>query len=174
MDPNTLLASVGNTPLAALAPWFADALAIATLIMLVLPEPSATNSSVYVTVYGAVHRIANLKAPPAAPDAAPAPVKMPSATIAALLMAIMLPVMLGACAIDPATKAQLQQAVKVACDVDGMVVPIADPVVLGLVPQSAPIITVDQALVHPAVVAVCKGYGGTPAMAAPATVTPAK
>ena len=177
MDPNTLLAAAGNVPLSALTPWITAAVTFATLALLVLPAPTTASSPMYLAIYGIVHRVAALRAPPAVADAAPAPARVPTAA-AALMMAMLMPtLLLAACgtpAQQAAVQAQVQQFVTVACNVDGTVVPIADPVLVGLVPQSAPVISIDQALVHPAVVAVCKGYGGTPAMAAPPTVTPAK
>jgi len=77
--------------------------------------------------------------------------------------------LLTACNLTPAQQAQVQLALSVACNVDGALVPIAQPVVAGLVPSAAGIVTLDQALVHPAVVQACATLGGTPASVKPAT-----
>lgn len=72
--------------------------------------------------------------------------------------------LLAACNnLTPAQQAQVRLALSVACNVDGAVVPIAQPVVAGLVPGAAGIVTLDQALVHPAVVQACAAVGGAPA-----------
>ena len=72
--------------------------------------------------------------------------------------------LLAACNnLTPAQQAQVQLALSVACNVDGALVPIAQPVVAGLVPSAAGIVTLDQALVHPAVVQACAAMGGAPA-----------
>lgn len=64
------------------------------------------------------------------------------------------------------TPAQVPQTLKVACAVDGAVVPLADPMVAVLVPAVAPDVAVDTLLVHPAVVALCASLGGSPVAAA--------
>ena len=66
---------------------------------------------------------------------------------------------------------QIQQVLEVACNVDGVVVPIAQPVVATLGSGGATVTNVDALLVHPAVVAACAAWGGVPATAAPATPT---
>ena len=69
--------------------------------------------------------------------------------------------------LSPAQQAQVQLALSVACNVDGAVVPIAQPVIAGLVPGAAGVVTLDQALVHPAVVQACATLGGAPASVKP-------
>lgn len=64
------------------------------------------------------------------------------------------------------TPAAVPQQLKVACAVDGAVVPLADPMIALLVPSAAPAVGVDQLLVHPAVVATCAALGGSPVAAA--------
>ena len=67
---------------------------------------------------------------------------------------------LSACAgnLPPAQLSNL----KLACAVDGAVVPVADPVLAAAVPSTAPAVTIDLLLVHPAVVALCAQLGGVP------------
>jgi len=78
---------------------------------------------------------------------------------------------LSACgSISPAQQAQVTQALAVACNVDGAVVPVAQPVVATLGPSGASVASVDSLLVHPAVVAACQRLGGTPAGVTPASV----
>ena len=64
----------------------------------------------------------------------------------------------------------------VACNVDGIVVPLAQPIVATLGPAGATTTNVDL-LVHPAVVAACKALNGVPASVTPTsppvTVPPA-
>jgi hypothetical protein len=75
---------------------------------------------------------------------------------------------LSACSnLPPAQQAQLQQALTVACNVDGVAVPVAQPVVATLGTAGAAAASVDSLLVHPAVVAACQQIGGTPARVAP-------
>lgn len=77
--------------------------------------------------------------------------------------------LLAACNnLTPAQQAKVKLALSVACNVDGAVVPIAQPVVAGLVPTAAGIVALDQALVHPAVVQACAAVGGAPASVKPA------
>jgi hypothetical protein len=64
---------------------------------------------------------------------------------------------------------QLQQALQAACKIDGVVVPIAQTQMATLVPASAGAVTIDELLIHPAVVKYCAGLGGTPTTAAPST-----
>lgn len=83
---------------------------------------------------------------------------------------------LAACGnLTPDQQAQITQELIVACAVDGMLVPLASPVVASLGTGGASAVTVDNLLVHPAVVAACNAIGGTPASAksvvAPATTT---
>lgn len=71
---------------------------------------------------------------------------------------------LGACTAQQ--QAGATQALRVACQVDGAVVPLAQPVVASLGPAGASVAGAD-ALVHPAVVAACATLGGTPVSATP-------
>jgi hypothetical protein len=95
---------------------------------------------------------------------------------------------LSACALTPTqtvnlqTDAQalatgVQTAAHIGCPVDGVVVPVADTVIAALVPGSAGAVTVDTALVHPAVLKLCAGLGGGAPVAvpeaAPAAAVPA-
>lgn len=59
------------------------------------------------------------------------------------------------------TPAQIAD-VKLACMVDGSAQPIAASVLATVVPQASIAVSVDNALVHPAVVAYCKSLGGAP------------
>ena len=84
---------------------------------------------------------------------------------------------LAGCAdITPSQQAQVVEALSVACNVDGMLVPVAQPVVASIGPSGAAAANMDSLLVHPAVVAACQAVKGTPAsvtpVGAPATVTP--
>ncbi len=74
-----------------------------------------------------------------------------------LLVALLL---LG-CA-DPAQQAKLDQALLVACDIDGVVVPVAVPVVVST-GQGGATVANDALLVHPAVVQACAALKGKPA-----------
>ena len=77
---------------------------------------------------------------------------------------------LSACGnLSPAQQAQVTQALAVACNVDGAVVPVAQPVVATLGPNGATVAGMDSLLVHPAVVAACQRLGGTPAGVTPAS-----
>jgi hypothetical protein len=86
---------------------------------------------------------------------------------------------LGACSnLTPAQQAQVTQALSVACNVDGALVPVAQPVVATLGPSGASVSNIDTLLVHPAVVAACAALKGTPVSATPiatpvAAATPA-
>jgi hypothetical protein len=81
---------------------------------------------------------------------------------------------LGACGNMTATQqAQLTQTLAVACSVDGVLVPIAQPVVAALGPSGATAADVDSLLVHPAVVAACAAIQGTPASVTPLGRPPA-
>lgn len=75
---------------------------------------------------------------------------------------------LGACGNMTTTQqAQASQALMVACNVDGVLVPIAQPVVATLGPGGATAANVDSLLVHPVVVAACAAIKGAPASATP-------
>jgi hypothetical protein len=77
---------------------------------------------------------------------------------------------LSACSNNaPDQQAKVTQALAVACNVDGAVVPVAQPVVATLGSGGAIVAGVDSLLVHPAVVAACQRLGGTPAGVTPAS-----
>jgi hypothetical protein len=77
---------------------------------------------------------------------------------------------LSACGNLPADQqAKIQQALSVACTIDGVIVPIAQPIVADLGSSGAIAASVDGLLVHPAVVAACQQLGGAPASAVPVT-----
>jgi hypothetical protein len=77
--------------------------------------------------------------------------------------ALALLVCLSACSNPtPQQRATIKQVLTVACDVDGVIVPVAQPVVATLGPAGAATADVDL-LVHPAVVAACKAVSGVPA-----------
>ena len=80
---------------------------------------------------------------------------------------------LAACAADGSLTPQGQKALAIACNVDGVVVPIAQPVVAGAGSAGATAAGVDALLVHPLVVQYCQAQGGKP-VAVPATVAAAK
>ena len=77
---------------------------------------------------------------------------------------------LSACGnLPPDQQAKVTQALAVACNVDGAVVPVAQPVIATLGPSGATVVGMDSLLVHPAVVAACQLLGGTPADVTPAS-----
>ncbi len=76
---------------------------------------------------------------------------------------------LAACSnLSPAQQAQITQALMVACNVDGAVVPIAQPIVAAFGPGGATAVSLDNLLLHPAVIQACAALNGTPASATPA------
>jgi hypothetical protein len=82
--------------------------------------------------------------------------------------ALPLLVCLSACGnTSPQQQAKLAQALAVACDIDGAVVPLAQPVVATLGQGGVTAANVDSLLVHPAVVAACRNIGGAPAGVTP-------
>jgi hypothetical protein len=84
---------------------------------------------------------------------------------------LVLPVLacLSACSnMAPEQQAKISQALAVACNVDGVVVPVAQPIVGTFGTGGATAAGVDL-LVHPAVVAACKALNGVPAGVTPAT-----
>lgn len=86
------------------------------------------------------------------------------------LFALPLLACIAACGnITPSQQAQITQAVTVACNVDGALVPVAQPVVATLGPGGATVANLDTLLVHPSVVAACTALKGTPASATPAS-----
>ena len=75
---------------------------------------------------------------------------------------------LGGCSnLTPTQQAQITEALAVACNVDGALVPVAQPVVATLGPNAEKVANVDTLLVHPAVVAACAALKGTPVSATP-------
>jgi hypothetical protein len=74
--------------------------------------------------------------------------------------------------LTPDQQTKLQRAFSVACDVDGVVVPIAQPIVASLGQGAATAAGVDSLLVHPAVVAACQALNGVPAIVTPVPATP--
>jgi hypothetical protein len=84
--------------------------------------------------------------------------------IAAAVHGLTLLASLSACNnLSPDHLARIRQTVVVACDVDGALVPIAQPVVATSGESGATVASVDSLLVHPVVVAACSRLGGTPA-----------
>lgn len=94
------------------------------------------------------------------------------------MRSIVLPLLacLGACGnMTTSQQTQAAQALAVACNVDGVLVPIAQPVVAALGPNGATAASFDSLLVHPAVIAACAAIQGTPASVTPvgaATLVP--
>jgi hypothetical protein len=81
--------------------------------------------------------------------------------------ALALLVCLSACSnVTPQQQATIRQVMTVACNVDGIVVPVAQPIVATLGPAGATTANLDL-LVHPAVVAACKALNGVPASVTP-------
>jgi len=84
-------------------------------------------------------------------------------------LALPLLVCLTACAAQtPEQQARVRQILTVACNVDGAVVPVAQPVVATLGNDGANVTKADL-LVHPAVVEACKALNGSPAGVTPAS-----
>jgi hypothetical protein len=84
------------------------------------------------------------------------------------ILALSLLSSLAACGnVTPGVQAQIAQELIVACTVDGMLVPLATPVVASLGTNGAAAADLDNLLIHPAVVAACNAVGGTPASAKP-------
>jgi hypothetical protein len=76
-------------------------------------------------------------------------------------------VLLSACSnMTQEQQAQIKQVLTVACNVDGVVVPVAQPVVASLGSAGAAAAGVDL-LVHPSVVEACKAISGTPVSVTP-------
>jgi hypothetical protein len=93
------------------------------------------------------------------------------ATISRVCALPILAVLAGCANLPPDQQAKVQQMLTVACLVDGVVVPVAQPVVATLGSAGAAAAGVDSLLVHPAVVTACSQLGGAPASATP--VSPA-
>jgi len=80
---------------------------------------------------------------------------------------------LSACNTAPQQQAKLIEILTVACNVDGVMVPVAQPIVATLGTAGAAVTSVDL-MVHPAVVAACQAVKGVPVSATPvAAVNPA-
>lgn len=83
---------------------------------------------------------------------------------------------LSACASPtPQQQAKLLEILTVACNVDGTIVPVAQPIVATLGAAGATASSVDL-LVHPAVISTCQALKGVPVSATPvaaATLPPA-
>lgn len=75
-------------------------------------------------------------------------------------------VCLAACNADGTPTAQTAAALAIGCAVDGVVQPIAAQLASTLVPAAGPVVGLDNALVHPAVVAACAKLGGKPVVVA--------
>ena len=79
---------------------------------------------------------------------------------------------LSTCTTAPQQQAKLIEILTVACNVDGIVVPVAQPIVAALGSTGLTVTGVDL-LIHPAVVAACQALKGVPVSATPvATVNP--
>lgn len=96
---------------------------------------------------------------------------------AMLALVLFVPLLLSACTSTGQLTPQALQVIGAACKIDGVAQPIAVSIVPTLVPQSTPIVSIDTALVHPAVVKACDAIGGTPVgvttEAVPAVTAPA-
>ncbi len=67
-------------------------------------------------------------------------------------------------------QAKIKEVLKVACNVDGVVVPVAQQVVTTMGQKGTEVANADL-LVHPEVVAACNALNGTPVSATPVTVS---
>jgi hypothetical protein len=77
---------------------------------------------------------------------------------------IVLAVLLASCStMTPEQQGKVAQAMTVACNVDGVVVPVTQPIVAGIGPGGATAVNIDALLVHLAVVQACAALRGTPA-----------
>ncbi len=82
-------------------------------------------------------------------------------------VALALGVLLSACSnLTTAQQAKIKEVLQVACNIDGVVVPVAQPIVTTLGPPGAAVASADL-LVHPEVVAACQALSGTPVSATP-------
>ncbi len=86
-----------------------------------------------------------------------------------VLLAVGAACLLAGCALSPAQKTV---ALQVGCAVDGVVQPLALPVVASLGAAGTSVATADALLVHPAVVAACAQLGGKPAVVAASAAAP--
>ena len=83
------------------------------------------------------------------------------------IMALSLLACLSACSsVTPAQQATIREVLTVVCNVDGVVVPVAQPIVATLGPVGATAAQVDL-LVHPAVVEACNTINGVPVSVTP-------
>lgn len=81
--------------------------------------------------------------------------------------ALALFVCLSACSnMTPEQQARIKEVLKVACNVDGVVVPVAQQVVTTMGDKGTAVANADL-LVHPEVVEACKAISGTPVSATP-------
>lgn len=87
-----------------------------------------------------------------------------------LLLVVLLALSACAGSVPPAQLTNL----KIACAVDGALVPLADPMIAAAVPAAAPAVGVDLLVVHPAVVALCASVGGSPVAVAEAVLAVAQ
>jgi hypothetical protein len=76
---------------------------------------------------------------------------------------------LAGCTLTPGE----QKIVSVACKLDAVAQTVVVAVAPTVVPATSPAVSLDQALVHPAVVAACAQFGGTPVAVAAVPVAPA-
>ncbi len=87
------------------------------------------------------------------------------------ILVLALPVCLAACSnMTSEQEAKIKQVLQVACNVDGVVVPVAQKVVTTMGEKGTAVANADL-LVHPEVVEACKAISGTPVSATP--VSPA-
>lgn len=125
-------------------------------------QNAATDVEALIAAYrsGLDHGAAIVAEPkPPAPEAASG-----NATAALSLMAgLLLAGIVSACT------AQQQTDVAIGCNLDQSFQPIAADLLATLVPASSDAVSIDDLLVHPAVVAYCQSLGGTPAPAPAAT-----
>ena len=83
------------------------------------------------------------------------------------ILALALLVCLSACNnMTPEQQTTIKQVLTVACNVDGVLVPVAQPIVATLGPAGTAVANIDL-LVHPSVVAACKAVNGVPASVTP-------
>jgi hypothetical protein len=150
-------------------PYILAVVAICSALAPFLPAPK-TGAGAYAALYGVVNFVAlNLGHAKNASAPAATPLSGPGKPVLALLLVAGLMALAG-CVTNPDGTASLspkaQTAINVACAVDpaaytagqvgGALIP---------VPGVAAGLTVDQMLVHPAVVAACAQYGAKPAAA---------
>lgn len=160
------LASLGQTPLSAIVPYLTAAIAIATIILNVMPQPGATASAAYVALWNTIHIIANLKSPPAAPSTEVPAVSPKTLPAWALVLMLAATASLGAC--TPAEEAQAMQTFQVLCQVNGTMMPAVAQIAKAAGGVAAQAADVDTLLVHPAITAACAQMNGQVVAAFPA------